>query len=371
MLLIAALLFSYCGNSIQYENDFKKVGAKATNIFKYKIDSVQINIKNNSGDYFIKIIDSNIFVVDKIFGLIKVYDKNGVFLYKMLGKKEFPQLGELYSFSFYKGFYYISDNTQFYKFDNKFNLVKNGYIKFKPNILDFDSDKPNPNQIMFYQLNYNAMNGFNGINGTLIIPIEMELPVLNAFNNNDYYKKVYNFALIDTSEFKVKRLFNNWSNPYIQSKNYPFLTNNSYYISNNKVFINHEADSLIYVLDEKLQPLYKFGFKPKGLNNKYRPTKRLSEAFDPTLYSSFRKKYGYHKNIIVNDDVILRTYNFGGMNYTSKEVSGIQVYINYNLIKEITFSNEINLIGVINSQYYFHNTDIDDSSQLKIYKLKI
>ncbi len=370
VLLFAALPFSYCTDS-KSAKKFKKIGVNNPININVKLDSISINIENNSGKYFVKIINSKIHFVDRLFGKIKVYDEKSGLIRNYLGKREYPQIGEIYTVSFFDDFYYVTDNLLLYKFDSKFNLLENSRIKFKPNILNFDADNPNPEQIMFYQLNYNAMKSFEGFENSLIIPVEMELPKLNAFNTNNYYKIAFNFALLDTSTFKVKKLFNNWSDPYVVGNNFPFLTRNSYVIANNKIFINHEADSLIYILDNNLEPLYKFGYKPKIFNDKYRKTNKLAEAFDPSLSPAFRKEFGFFKEIVVNKEIVLRSFNTGKTFNKKGKNFGIQIYKNFELVKEIMFEKELEIIGFIDDELYLYDSMILQSENLKIYTLNI
>jgi len=256
-----------------------------------------------------------------------------------------------------------------YKFDRNFNLLESSRINFDPNILDIDTEDPNPEQIMFYQLNYGAMNSYQGFNNKLIIPIEMELPNLNAFNTNKYYKIAYNFALLNTTSFKVEKNFNNWPPSYTRNKNYPFLTSNSYYLSDKKIYLNHEADTSVYLVDTELKKLLKFGFKPGNFKNDYKESSKLSDAFDSELPLKFKNEYGYFKQIITNDDkVAVRLFKTGNNNSNHL---GLQVYKEYNLVNEFILEKDLEVIGYIAPYFLFYKNNSTSDDKLTIYRLKI
>ncbi|WP_395627033.1 hypothetical protein [Daejeonella sp.] len=316
-----------------------------------------------------KEIDSKIYFIDKLFAIIKVYNSEGILENTFLGKKNFPQMGELYSISYLQNYFYITDNIFIYKFDRKFNLLESSRIHFKPNILDIDTENPNPEQIMFYQLNYGAMKSYQGFNNKLIIPIEMELPNLNAFNTNKYYKIAYNFALLNITSFKVEKLFNNWPSSYTENKNYPFLTSNSYYLNNKEIYINHEADTSVYLVDTALNTLFKFGFKPEKFKNDYKETTKLSDAFDSELPLKFKNEYGYFKQLITTDDKLAVRFFKTGKNNSNH--LGVQVYKEFNLVNEFILEKDLEVIGYIAPYFLFYKNNTSYEDKLTIFRLKI
>lgn len=368
LILISTLLLTFCKEK-EVNKYAKHIGKKVIIRENIVLDSVSLNININSNSYFVKEIDTKIFFIDKLFGFVKVFNSEGILENTFLGKKKFPQIGELYSISYLENHYYITDNMLIYKFDRKFNLLESSRINFKPNILDIETEDPNPNQIMFYQLNYGAMKSYQGFNNKLIIPIEMELPNLNAFNTNKYYKIAYNFALLNTTTFKVEKLFNNWPPSYTRNKNYPFLTSNSYHLNDKDIYINHEADTSVYLVDTALNTLFKFGFKPKNFRNDYKETTKLSEAFDSDLPVKFKNMYGYFKQLITTDKkVVVRFFQTGNNNSNNL---GVQVYKEFNLVNEFLLDKDLEVIGYIAPYFLFYKNNATSDENLTIYKLKI
>ncbi len=366
LIFFSALFLTSCKEN-KVEEGFRLIGKKFISKESIKLDSITLDVGVNSNSFFLKEINKKIYFIDRLFGLIKVFDSAGHLENTFLGKRKFPQLGELYTISFLDNCFFVTDNIFVYKLDKNFKFLESSRIKFKPNILNFDSDNPDPNQIMFYELNYGAMKSFEGFKNYLIIPIEMELPKLNAFNTNKYYKIAYNFGLLNCKTFKVEQVFNNWPASYTKNKNYPFLTSNSYDLNRNQIYINQEADTSIYVYNTELKPLFKFGFKPENINDKYKETKKLSEAFDPLLPKKFKNKFGYFKQVIVTDDVIVRFFKSG--NAGSNNKLGLQVYKKFNLINEFMLNKNVEILGYISPYFLFYSKI--NNSKLIIYKLKI
>ena len=367
-LIVLLLCFTRYGTVVM--NNYELIKTEKIDNVQIKIDTSFLDLKSSSDVYFIKILNGKIHVIDKLYGTIKVFNKNGKYLDTYLGKKMYPYLNEIFSLSYYNNSYYLVDNYLIYKFNSNFILQDSSNIKFKPNILSFDTENPNPNQVMFYQLNFEAMNNYVGLDDKLIIPVEMELPKLNAYNTNAYYKKAFNFALLDTNSFKVKKLFSNWSNPYQHGKNYPFLTSASYSINKGLIFKNYEADTLIYVMDESLTPKFKFGVCPKNMNRDYRPTKRLAEAFDATALEKYQKEFGYFKSIIAIDSYTFRLYSTGNLGKNNR-FNGLQIYHNYQLVAEKQFNDELEIIGYLKPFYYFLSKSKSSSSRVRLYKISI
>lgn len=225
---------------------------------------------------------------------------------------------------------------------------------------------------MFYELNYNSMNGFEGYDNYLIIPVEMEMPNLNAFNNNNYYRDVFNLALLDINSFKVKKLFGNWSKIYKSNRNYPFLTNNSYsFKKDGNIIINYEADTLLYEIDSNLKPVKQFGFKPLNFNNKYKSTVKLSDAFNENLAKDFKNRFGFFGEVLSNKSDVLRTFYTGVYNSKKDSNYGVQIYRNYNLVSEIYLPKKLKLLGYISPFYYFYDEEFAKESNIFIYKLII
>ncbi|OAQ38218.1 hypothetical protein A5893_15590 [Pedobacter psychrophilus] len=366
--LLISLLFLSCNSSVN-NNEFKYINSENLLGNQIKIDSFNLKLNITSFKTFTKIINKKITVIDQIFGTVKFFDLNGNVIATYLGKKKAPYIKEIFSFTNFKNNYYIVDNSLIYTYDNNFQLLDSSHIKFKPNILSFDSENPNPNQVMFYQLNYGAMQQYDGLNDFLIIPVEMELPKLNAFNNNEYYKKAYNLGMLSLDNYKVKKVFNNWSSIYGEGKNYPYLTSLTYSINRNRIVINYPADTLIYTLDKQFLPHLKFGICPKGYKTNYRVTKRLSEAFDANAEKRFKNEFNHFNDILTIDDFVCRTYTLIESG-SKKKITGLQIYKNHNLTDEFKFAGEVKIIGALDSCLYFSSKIIEGEPNLKIFKIK-
>lgn len=78
LLFFAILCFSGCSNNhITDDSGFTSIGRNEKSRTQPQFDTLKLDVENSSGQYFLKLFGEKIFYIDKLFGTIKEFDKNG------------------------------------------------------------------------------------------------------------------------------------------------------------------------------------------------------------------------------------------------------------------------------------------------------
>ena len=357
----------------EYVN-IKHDGQKNIEITKIVLDTIFIDASFTSleGEWLLK--DSRLYFIDQALVGVKVFDLDGLYIEKHIERGRGPNeiLKPMLAAS-------VSDRGDFVAIDRGWiiSLFNECFKKDKSYILfgDIDGDaqmwdnllrSPDPEQFRMYEFFINARS-IRFLNDQIIIPVITEHIDYNGFYKNanaqDFWLKSYNFLMIDIQSRKTGKLFGHYP-PIFRKKNIPTFSLLSFDTKSDHVYCSYGADSLIYVRDHHGKLLKSIGYAASSINGEYPET----ETFED--YSSNRiqheKKYGYYKRIKVVNDYLFRSYKKDGdIGY------GLQIYKDDDLIGDVSFSEEVYIIGYSNGCYYGVLPVNVDLEQFRIIKFKL
>lgn len=354
--------------------NLQHTGEKNVQITELPLDTIYIDASLTSleGEWHLK--DNKLYFIDKVLIGVNIFNLNGQYIGRQIergrGPNEILQPMLASSFSKDGDFVGIDQGWVVSLFNEQFKKEKS-YRLFE----DIDGDKqvwedllqhPNPNEFRMYEFFINTP-GIRFWKDQIIIPIITEHIDYNGFYKNanaqDFWLKSYNFLTIDIQNRKTKKLFGHYP-PIFRERNIPVFSLLYFDIENENIYCSYRADSLIYIRNNKGELVKSIGYAASSINGNYPDT----ETFED--YSKHRreheKQYGFYKQIKVVNKYLFRSYKKDGeLGY------GLQIYKNDNLIGDINFVEEVNMIGYSDGFYYGVLPVDIDSELFRIIKFKL
>lgn len=173
---------------------------------------------------------------------------------------------------------------------------------------------------------------------------------------------------LNLKTMEVEDVFGNFPDIY-ESSPMPHLEFFQYVIQDDKLYMNHTVDSLIYVYQYPDTPLYAFGYECNGIDRDYTVTRKIDNS------AFFKKDLGHvgfntGLQFIPDLNVFCRTY----IKSASTGESGMQIYKDCDLIADIDVPAFFKLLGYCNGCFYgssFVPVESGDNTYIVIYRLKV
>lgn len=355
--VLIALSFMSCKEDGDYWENFQIRGGKGNSILsQLDCDSIIMENIHSSGFGNFECGGGKILYLDKTFKFIFSFDHKGnkTGRYNGLGQgpNEFLQSNSLI---YNKKTNVVLGNLEtYYLLDSSFNITKKGIIEWGGNAdLKEIKDSPKPSMSEIYEIieydNFPCL--FN--DSLLLVPVNTEHFKYNGFISSDYYKDSHIFALLDLKKGNIESLQGKRSPEYLKYKYLPNFDFFHFDCSNDKIYINYEIDSVIYVLDKKFKPVSKFGYAGTDMNCNYKPTNGYDVAENRFLTD--REIFGYYSYLkfIKETKVLFRTYTKG-----ERSKDGMQIYdYTYNLVGNVEVPKGFRVIGYCNGRYFAECTE--------------
>ncbi len=353
--IVSVLLFLVtclsCAKKDDYWNNFDKRGKKALTLSILKLDSIIMEDINSSGTGHFVYDENEILYLDKTSKFIFKFDNKGKHLGKYngfgQGPDEFIVSNTLLSNNGNR--VVLGDLETYYLLNKDFHIQKKGIIEWSSGNITQEEvyNSPKPTMPEIYEIieydNFPCL--FK--DSLALLPITTEHVKYNGFKNLDYYKEAHIFTVLDLKSGRIKELKGRRSPEYLK---YEFLPNfDSFHFDyyNDKIYINYDIDSTIYVLDKEFQPQFKFGYAGTQMNCNYKPTHGFEDAEERFLTD--RETFGYYRYLkfIKETGYLFRTYSKGG-----NKKDGLQIYDSkYNLVGDIEVPKGFRVIGYYNGKY--------------------
>lgn len=376
VLVLLCLNYIACDDATFVDEyvDIKHDGQKKIEITKVVLDTILIDASFTSleGEWHLK--GDKLYFIDQALVGVNIFDLNGQYVAKHIEKGRGPNeiLKPILAGAF-------SDKGNFVGIDRGWiiSLFNESFKKEKSYILlgDIDGDKqvwdnllqnPNPEEFRMYEFFINAKS-IRFLKDQIIIPIITEHVDYNGFyknaNTHDFWLKSYNFLTIDIQNRKTGKLFGHYP-PIFRERNIPAFSLLSFDTEKDYLYCSYGADSLIYVRDYNGKLIKSIGFAASSIVGKYPETETFEEY--SSNHRRHEKKYGYYKQIKMANNHLFRSYKKDGdVGY------GLQIYKNNDLIGDISFLEEICIIGYSNGFYYGVLPVDMDLEQFRIVKFKL
>lgn len=138
--------------------------------------------------------------------------------------------------------------------------------------------------------------------------------------------------------------------------------------NNNNFHVSYQADSLIYISDEKFNPIKAFGFKGLNMNTNYGSALPNLEDFNRVWADDFPNKGHYTwLEYIDETNMTFRSYQKG----SHTPFDGLQIYHDGVLIADVEVPKQFKVAGYI-PPYYISQIICDEEAEtMKFYKFKL
>ena len=365
-----------CQNTIFVDEyaDIRHDGQKNIKITEVDLDTVLIDASSTSleGEWHLK--DNKLYFVDKALVGVKVFDPDGQYITRHIEKGRGPNemLQPMFAGSF-------SDRGYFITIDQGWtiSLFNKEFKKEKMYILlgDIDGDQkvwdnlrrnPDPEKFRMYEFFISAP-GIRFLNDQVIIPVITEHMDYNGFFKNanvqDFWLRSYNFLTIDIQNCKTGKLFGHYP-PIFRKRNIPTFSVLSFDTGNDYMYCSYGADSLIYVRDNHGKLIKSIGYATSSIKGNYPETETFEDY--SLNFRKHQKTYGYYKQIKLANDHLFRSYKKDG-----DTGYGLQIYKDNDLIGDVSFSEDMYIIGYSNEYYYGVLPTDTDLEQFRIVKFKL
>ncbi len=348
------------------------------------IDTVLLNHPNSSYIGFFEAYSNKVYFLDKLFATATVFDLNGKYNGQHLGKGEGPDEVEGI-----RG--YIPDGKDHivfkgysvYSFDKNWKRVKHA-------VLRWESDKsqnelinnPEPDDAGIYEVKYKPEMYKIFDQEYFILNTESTHPKFNAYFSTvsqNFYQNAFTFALVNRKSLKIEKLFVNYPDVF-QNRNIPNYANWYADVTPDLVYMNFEADSLIYVYDKKtLQPSFCFGISGQGMKQNYLATDTYEEAMD--RWTEDRASNGYYTDIkaFSEQELVFRIYTAGTSesDFQNKSVTDeyfpkrMQIYHQKKLVGDVPVPDRFKIIGYSDG-YFIADGLVDEfNNKMGFYRFKL
>lgn len=300
-----------------------------------------------SGVGILAIEKDTIFLVDELFKkIILVHSETK----KIISSHEYmdvlPNSSIFNQSIFFKKYglgYVLMNGRKLTYFDNNLRYDTTIRIKFSmSSSLNNSFGSPDPSAMNIYEIEY-LNRQHTTIGNKFLVNVSSEHPEFNPYTSPAYFKKATTFGLLDVQSkfFQSARIFK--SKVYQDTCCYPIYdwSSAAYDFKNKQLFVQFPIDSFIYVYDNTLRPMLKFGIS-NGLQPFAIPTNKLDIAFDNNLYQDFQSTSKVFGQIMYLDSLELLVRNY--INHPSKH-QFIQVYKGAKLVQQLRIPHDFTIMA--------------------------
>lgn len=343
---------------------------------KVNIDTITITLNSGSGIGNFYMVDSTITFVDALTCTFHDIDVNGKITQSYFrrgnGKNELPNL--LYAYPVENDSLnrvVILDNSNgLTLFDaTTKQIVKRSIVDFDWNDRSsYSYSSPSLYNFAFFTdfgVSYYLDSDSNLLFQTNVINRSTKTP--DSIESNRYDKAAI-LGKLNIETLHVEEVLGHFPDIY-KSKPMPHLEFFQYFVEEDRLYVNHTVDSLIYVYQYPDKLLHTIGFECRDIDRNYSITKDIDNGY---YFKKDLSHVGFNTGLkfIPELDIICRTY----IKTASTGESGMQIYRNNNLIADVNVPDFFKLLGYYGGDFYgssFIPIENENSVKIVIYRLNI
>lgn len=371
-LIVLNIVFSSCAGdkslkqdeffgSLRNESPINSISAITLHPFSLEpIESSYVALLDISDDF--------IYMVDKKFCWIFVFDKNGHFLKRELGQGQGPNelatgMIDGYTKINSNGYLFVGGGNDCHLYNDKF-MLKNKYVIDKGQtggVASYESP-------WIYTLSYEHLLMKNH-GDFLYYTVFSEYDNMNFIESPDsYFANVHYLAKMNIYTGKVEKMLGKYSSIYQESKclkqfsfvNFDIDAGGTFYVS-------FESDSLIYTYDKDFFPICSYGYSGEKMQNK----QVVFSTFDDFSngYEQNRAESGYYTGLkYINDtNILFRSYQRGD----DASCDGLQIYKDGLLLGDVNVPFGFKIVGYIAPYYYATSGINEEKESVEMFKFII
>jgi hypothetical protein len=376
--LIICVCFFGCSKSDKTSKDYyENIKTKNANIILINdiaLDIIELNFEVNYTKGFIRIYNDLLYYVDQTTSKVYILSPTGDITSSKLGKGSSPyEIDASYIVDYTQtddGNHFIMGyNYNIYLYDENWKIIYKSYLNWnESNSKEELMHEYDASMHGLYALHFENLRGVSK-NDYVYYEIYAEHPTFNPIISDYYYTHGRTIAKVNYMDGSVKEILGRKSGFY---NNYKFLGHLSYLhfdeANNNEFYISFEADSLIYLCNNKFEPKIAFGYSGIDMNIKYTELNSFEEAYD--VYYKDRQACGYYTGLkyIKDRDLLFRSYTKG----KHSEFDGLQIYKDRMLIADVDVPKGFKVEGYIAPYFYSAAfSEEKENNNTYIYRFKL
>lgn len=335
------------------------------------IDSVSIDLKAYSGIGRFALLNGGLVFMDQVDQTIAFLDDNlnvkGIHLGRGSGPHEINDNAH-YTVDLEGSNYLVIDNFGYHQFQN--DSIKT-YFK----LFDWDNftpteelmNNPDGEQKGIYTIDWspNMQTNFTAhLNDHLFVPIITEHPRMNAFQHERFYEETYVLGKFRIADGKLVQIGGKWSEAYQNFSFIPNLAGIDVAAYNDHLLVSFHIDSLMYVYDQNLQLMERFGVGGQGFDVNYRTTRGIEEAIDN--WRTDVADQSFYASVYAHQDHVFRVYHPQGTDGPTR----MQIYEDKVLTHNVQVPKRFRVIGKLGEYVYADGAVNEESQELWVYRFK-
>lgn len=338
----------------------------------FELDTLFLEDISSTGNGFFRFNNDSIYYFDFKFNTVSIYDKNGRFIDRKLGKGSGPN--EIASFKYHN--FMNGDESVFFGLGYDLSFYSKEFERIsKVRLLNFKRRNSNYNEkdfnnIQTYSFNYyNFSNSSNFLflkNGFFYFPLYISPNVNQVFNgyngNSDYFIKSKLIGKASLDDGSVVKVFGERSQNVIDKGMIGDLDFVSIYFKDDHIYVGHALDNDIQIYDESEKYLRNLKIDYNVLDKKYLQINSVDES-EENWQKIYREQKFYY-NIYISGDLIFRSYN------KNQEHDGLIIINKDNLVADLAVPKRFSIIGEDELYFYADGLLNEKLDQYGIYKIK-
>lgn len=349
-----------CTEKSKYAN-MKIIAEKDIRYDKIVVDTIEVNLENTSFNGFSGVNNNELYFFDDFFCYYYSLDLDGLVKNRALGlgraRNEVPVKNPV-GFSIFNNKAVVMDGAYHaFLFDN-FKDMKMLDIKVEQDRESYTSSGAYTllDEVFMRQ---NKTHCFYNIMGSALDPI----------SQNDYYENANIIMKVDLQSGEAESV---GYYPDTYTENYKKIRHliKTYFDLDEKdnYHVTYQADSLIYVYDNKSKAKLAYGFKGLDMDLNYENPWPTEDNFGHAYVTDLADKgYYYWLEYVKDKNSIFRTYRKG----SHTEYDGLQVYENGVLVADINVPGQFRVAGYIEPYFITHIIADEENETMKFYRFRL
>jgi len=298
--------------------------------------------------------------VDNAYGIIEEFSiegrSKGIKKRELDGPEELQGISELIPT---KAGFIIRHDWGFYQYDSEWEYVGKSVFQSASTVSYEEMlDNPKGEYIEMYELLHHNTKTTEIADGHLVIKLDVEHPLFNAFTTRSYYRDSRVLGKVNPFNGMMVEMLGTRPDSYEEYEYIPFHVMLDYHwTSDNSIYVTYEADSLIYVYDTSWNLKDSFGEAGIGMNTDYVESQTLDVAFDVKYFNYARNREVFYKDIYVDEEegLVFRTYRQGSDRQDLLDETGnplrLQIYRNKKLMEDFSVPGRFRILVKVGERY--------------------
>ncbi|MHA7130685.1 hypothetical protein [Algoriphagus namhaensis] len=328
--------------------------------FRIEIDTVFLDPIQSSqiGSFYLR--GESLYYVDNAYGLIEEFTVAGKS--KGLKKRELDGPEELQGISELiptQAGFIVRHDWGFYQYNSDWNFVGKSVFQTASTVSYEEMlNNPKGEYMEMYELLHSNPKTTELPDGHLVIKLDVEHPLFNAFTTRTYYRESRVLGRVNPFNGMMVEMLGARPDSYENYEFIPFHVMLDYHwTGDDTIYVTYEADSMIYVYDPAWKVIKSFGAAGVGMKTNYVQSQTLDVALESKYFLYSRKNEGFYKDIFVDEDsdFVFRTYRQGSdrqdlVDETENPLR-LQVFVGEKLVGDFPVPGRFRILGKVEDQY--------------------